>query len=115
MPSCYSLSLKLFTLASNLIVDGDSLTTEGIQSKNMDDDDDMVLMLPSSQLSELDQVYKSGGQDAARQLLQSQSMEQVYYKTALYFYQTIRLVDLAQLYIASYVMIHNISILFIPE
>ena len=76
--SCFSLPLKLFTLASNLIVDGDSVT-EGIHSTDMDDDD-AVLMLPSSQLSELDQAYKSGGQDAARQLLQRQTMEQVCYK-----------------------------------
>lgn len=79
MRSCFSLSLKLFTFASNLVVDGDSLTGEGIHSGgDVDDDDDIVLMLPSSQLAELDQAYKSGGQDAVRQLLQSQSMEQVY-------------------------------------
>lgn len=75
------MSLKLFTLASNLVVDGDSLTGEGIHSgRDVDDDgdDDIILMLPSSQLAELDQAYKSGGQDAARQVLQSQSMEQVY-------------------------------------
>ena len=47
-----------------------------------DNDDDIVLLLPSSQLAELDQAYKSGGQDAARQLLQSQSMEQVYIPTS---------------------------------
>jgi hypothetical protein len=67
-------------LLNHLAVDADSLTGDGIHSgRDVDgaDDDVVVLMLPSSQLAELDQAYKSGGQDAARQLLQSQSMEQV--------------------------------------
>ena len=63
----------------NLPVDADSLTGEGIHSGRDADggDDDVVLMFASSQLAELDQAYKSGGQDAVRQLLQSQSIEQV--------------------------------------
>ena len=79
-------------LLYNLVVDGDSLTTEGMHSgRDIDDDDDVVLMLPSSQLAELDQAYKSGGQDAARQLLQNQSIEQVYQQCIFYmpFYQVI--------------------------
>lgn len=74
----------------NLVVDGDSLTGEGIHSgRDADGGDDVVLMLPSSQLAELDQAYKSGGQDAARQLLQSQSMEQVAIPTIITVYNII--------------------------
>ena len=50
---------------------------ERIHSRDAYSDDHTALMFPSSQLSELDQAYKSGGQDAVRQLLQSQSIKQV--------------------------------------
>ncbi len=61
---------------NHLVVDGDRIHS-GRDVDGADDDVAVLLMLPSSQLAELDQAYKSGGQDAARQLLQSQSMEQV--------------------------------------
>lgn len=70
----------VYTCFPIFVVDGDSLTG-GVHISGRDVDcgnDDVVLMLPSSQLAELDQAYKSGGQDEARQLLQNQSMEQVY-------------------------------------
>ena len=48
---------------------------------HMEDADESAA--PSEELAKLDSVYKSGGEEAARQLMQSQPMEQVaIYQTA---------------------------------
>ena len=64
-------------LARLSAADDDNFGKSG-DSYNTHLDDDAVEILPSSQLSELDLAYKSGGEEAARKLLQNQPVEQVH-------------------------------------
>ena len=73
---------KPFTLAHKSTTDGDDVgksdsDDQHISNSDVDEDRHHIDILPSAPLSQLDLAYKSGGEDAARQLLQSQPIEQV--------------------------------------
>ena len=73
--SLFTFALKsVYTCMYFIVTDSD--IGEGTNSKHVYAH--TATMFPSSQLSELDLAYKRGGWDEARQLLQSQSTEEVY-------------------------------------